>query len=233
MALDVDALKTEVRALGFATTDITDDNLASIINHCVKAYSDYRPLPRCTVLSAVKDQHDYDPPAGWHTIQDVLWNPSLNVSSWWPMWVELAERFSGNVDFDYPSQIKIFHDKMRDYNTNWGGHWRLMGDAAGDEKIRLFPAPDTTGTRIPVIWGEVHTPSTLPNRDRDLMFSGVLAYCEYSKGFAQQKASGSGWSAGTYRVTGDSGKFLMGGATSRIMSWKFRLANGGYGRRSA
>ena len=232
MSLDTDGLKDEIRALGFSTSDVSDDNLSTIIQHCLKTYSDYKPQVRYSTITAVKNQAEYTPPAGYHVIMDVLWNPSQDPDTWWPLWLDLQNRLAGTADFEYPSLILEFRQKLTDYDKQWKGSWRLVGDDSGVEKIKLYPAPSSAETLIPVIWGAVWTAATFPARDRDLMFKGALAYCEYARGFAQQKQSGSGWSAGTYKVTGNAGSFLLEAANKSIRSWKFRLSGGCVAMRS-
>ena len=225
MALDKEGIRNELRAMGVGTTDISDNDLDILVSHCLTTLNTYRPQIRSTLITTVTGTQDYSWPTDATSIKCVLWSPTVNESTWWPLWMELAERFSYSSDFNNPSLMMIYRSNIQEFEKQFGGNWSIVYSSAGVRKIRLFPPPDSV-VSVPVIYSANFTEATFNDNDYDLLFEGVLAYARETVAYNSNKRSG--FRAGSYAATGNAGEFLMKTTGADIKRWRARLSGLGF-----
>lgn len=225
MSLNKEAIRDECRAMGVSTTDISDNDLDVLISHTFSVMNAYRPQVRSSLITTVAYQEDYNWPTDATAINCVLWSPTVNESTWWPLWQELEERFSYSSDFNNPSIMMILRSNMHEFDKAFGGHWDVIFNSAGVRKVRLFPMP-TSVCSVPVIYSANFTEATFNDNDYDLFFEGVLSYARETVAYNIQKRAG--WKAGEYSTTANSGENLLKMSSGTIKQWRARLSGLGF-----
>ena len=225
MALDKEGMRNELRAMGISTTNISDNDVDSLIGFLISTYNAYRPQIRSSLITTIAYQEDYNWPTDAVAIKCVLWSPTVNESTWWPLWQELAERFSYSSDFNNPSLMMIYRSNMHEFDKQFGGNYELVYNSSGVRKIRLLPYP-TSVVSVPVIYYANFTEATFPDSDYILLMDGLVAYAKETVSFGIQLRAG--FKAGSYSLTGNAGENLLKMSGGAIKQWRARLSGLGY-----
>ncbi|MFA5704576.1 MAG: hypothetical protein WC982_13805 [Advenella sp.] len=218
--MNADDLVSEVRARGISTTNLSDDNLDTIIGGVLRAYNRYRPRHLHSTITTVQYQGEYDVDVDCTRVIEVFWEPSDTADIVSRVMTELQMI---ETDFYYPSLLKIYHINKAQMRDTISGNWTMYG-----RKIRLIPVPTDAGISVPYIYSaNWKNLEDIPLSDEELLVEGAVALANVS--VARSRAGNAGWQAGDYRVNGSDATSEAARAQKDYDWWLTKLAGAGMG----
>ena len=198
------------------TTDISDTNLQAFFTEdALDWMNDRRPKTAIRSFNTVQNQQVYDvKPASARRIVNVWWldagwnifSPTMKTL---PDALNLDQQLTGFSVLDNPALVTEFYKKVVEYERNFKG----VGEETDNGKIRLLPAPTTTGDPVYFSysfdrWSSItNIPREYVEAVRYFVAGMVMQYFFIKRG---QITSGRNWSGG-------------GGRNEEVMANSFML----------
>ncbi|MBW2671790.1 MAG: hypothetical protein JRD89_00060 [Deltaproteobacteria bacterium] len=216
--MDQATIIERIRARGITTSDISDDELGTLITSALNWYSYYRPAVKLTTTSScittVADQQAYDPPSDALWVVEVFWNPTGQYAI-----QDLYRALLGvQFDPDHYADVVINLSQLARINSYFRGRWKVV-----DGKIYLIPTPAEDGVKVPVLYATAKTLSDL-DEVKDIWFE-ELVYAMALERKALNMTSQAGWRAGAYQVSAQPAVVMAKWAQQRIQEVRQAIAN--------
>ncbi|MFA6887162.1 MAG: hypothetical protein WCQ65_09345 [Fermentimonas sp.] len=201
---------------GVTESQITDDDLGTIISSALDEYVLYKPNVNLTTstqcIVTVKDQPDYAFPADALWIINVFWAPMDNFSR--DLYKELI---SEQFDEDHLVDLLIQYNKLAKIRQYFSGTWKVINN-----KIWLIPSPNTDGEKVAVLYATQKTLVDLSSITDHLFEDLVVGMTFERRGF--DLIQSSGWRAGAYSVSSQTGQAFIKKAEDMLKDVRVRLA---------
>lgn len=221
--MNADDLVTEVRANGISSTQLSDDNLNTLIGRVLRIYNRYRPRHLHSTLTTTAQQGEYDVSAEATRVIEVFWEPSDTSDIVSRVMTELQMI---ETDFYYPSLLKIYHINRAELRKSISGNWTMYG-----KQVRLLPVPTESNLTVPYVYAaNWKSLEDIPLSDEELLVEGAVAMANTS--VARSRAGNSGWQAGDYRVDGGAASSEVTRSQREYDWWITKLSGGAVGGRS-
>lgn len=223
--LDDVTIRGRIRARGISRSDMSDDDLYTIIEDALDEYTFYKPnlkiTSTSTCITTVANQPNYSKPTGALWVVSVAWNPDFTSDLDDVYENLLVESLHG----DSPIVLDIYHQKLAKLHELYGGHWKIV-----DDDIWLIPTPSSSGTKVAVFYASERTLQEVGEiADRRFM---DLVYYMALESIATQKTIGGGWRAGAYATNEGVGRETSKAAMRGLDRTRAAIANSYTGRRS-
>lgn len=175
-------LIVELQNQGFGA-GLTAGQWTQVVTDAVRLYGYHRPRTVLGTITTAVDVEEYDLPTGGRVCLDVQ-----SFSAIEDLWAEITGTAMGLIgvptgdvifDFDQPSQVDIYRQKISHYERQFGSRWEQEYPGG---KVRLLPRP-TEAQTLAVLYTRSHDDaSTVPAGDVHLLLKagravafGVLA----------------------------------------------------------
>jgi hypothetical protein len=209
---------TNVRAKGVSASDISDDDLGTIIADALRYWSQMRPKLKLTTsstcITTVADQPNYSKPTDAHWIVEVAWNPDYDED-----FDDIyMDTLAATLDIAESSNLFIHYRNVAQLHKFFGGHWKEI-----DDEIYLIPTPNTSGEKVAVYYADDKTIADLDQINDYLFAELVHGMC--LEAMATAKINSVGWSAGAYRVDKGVVEQTMRLAATKLANVRNQIAN--------
>lgn len=173
----LEELKTLLRRkLGnISTSYLSDEQAGDAVNSALREYSKYKPIQVLDYIVTVKDQALYDlsSKTGIIRVKEVFYStgPFEYFDEFWPDYSQLG-RLHGISIFEHPSVWTQFLQKVEQFKNIFNGEFEYE---KATKMLRLIPAPNSTGSKVYYIWTKIHSASTIPEDDIDVLLLWAMA----------------------------------------------------------
>jgi len=206
----------EIRALtGVATSQLSDDDISTLIGLALDEYATYNPKINFTAesgyITTVEDQPNYSMPSGALWIIEVFWTPYESEVS------DLIEQLVREYDPAHPADLSIYYHQLATVRHYFGGHWKILND-----EIWLIPTPTEDDLKVPLLYATARTLDSMADQADFLFKRLVAAYVLQRR--ATDLIQNTGWRAGAYQVSQSVGQAMAKKAEEELRDVRQRLA---------
>jgi hypothetical protein len=214
----------KIRARGIRETDISNNDLQTIIGDGLEEYLFYRPkiaiTTAATAITTVANQPNYAKPTGALWIKEVCWSPDYTD--------EVEDVYTtiiqNGLDENDLTLLELDYQEMSRMRKLFGGHWEIRND-----QIWLEPCPSDV-YKVAVIYGAARTLDEL-DRIADNRFMDLIAF-KSMMAIGTSKLSSGGWRAGQVSVDSRVGEQTYRAGEKGLARTRLLLSNSYTGGRS-
>jgi hypothetical protein len=225
--MTVSDVKEYIRARRITTSDISDEELSTLIDDCLIRFSQYRPKVLITtendIITTVANQPNYSLPTDTLWVIAAFYRPTTLGSEELTIYYPVIE---GTTSSSHYRDFAIEHITLaqyEDFRRRTDGSWQAINN-----EIWLFPTPNASGIEVPVLYASAQTITGLNAIDSNLFKEYV--FLEALSIVASADTRAGGWTAGSYKVSEGAGKALLDWAGRRLLQLQSMLSSRGRAR---
>ena len=169
--------RVRVRAGNPSTVDVPPAVITEAVTAALLEYSKYRGPKKFVILQTVENQQEYEIPAEFITVDDVVWGDDVDVRGDVFLQREVFDPFEqilGLDAFKNPSLLNIVYQQLEDFRSQFEGVWDVVDSPTGGAMaVRLSPPPSSSQTMA--VFGKLaSTIANVPERDTEILMSACL-----------------------------------------------------------
>ncbi len=169
--------RVRVRAGSPSTTDVVPAAITEAVTAGLLEYSKYRGPKKCVILQTIEEQQEYEVPAEFITVDEVVWGDDVDVRGDIFLQREVFDPFEQIIGFDAmksPSLLNIVYQQLEDFRSQFEGIWEVVDSPTGGAmSIRLSPPPSSS-QKMAVFGKLASTVANVPERDAEILMYACL-----------------------------------------------------------